>query len=620
MIPLLLVATLKAFAGKDCAADPALVRAVESGLQALGRQVPRPLHIRLTIREEGHEPRAKPTELLTVTGVLDGMGASISGLKQRTCGQEEAADAARRLLSSLTAGFAEIRRIEEVLISADGNGGTPLSTGFPLASFDVLDLTVDLDGDLRRVRVTWPENTGTVQITLVPGALDIAPAAHELGHVVFADVVTGGAGTATGLEHEDARALEESLADLMGVSAACAVDPGCSTKLGHVVDGGEHRTAIRDVLRPWEEGQVSHLDLLTKPEPHARSGPPSRAMMLLVRGDALRWTGPGHVGPAGVSSQQAISAVLTSVADALARPGRSGSASEPTFSTLHTDLMERLEALGADEEHVRGAMCEVGASCDMKFCDAGDGLYVSPCEVDLGEISAGASASSTIRFVDLPGSGADVSVEPSMEGSLVLAGTRTAVAFGAGESDAWSFSAMPIGATAGPVVGALRIGQRDVPVTACVLPFAQVGDTSGSYRARFRFHTSQHDVGTLNANVLQELESWLAGVDVNTARVELTGHADVRGSDPYNDRLSCQRAASVAAWLTGRGLRLPSLNACDERPGVRSSENARVRWAGRREPLELGYDAAAHEANRRVDLVISGSQAPRFIADACDRP
>jgi outer membrane protein OmpA-like peptidoglycan-associated protein len=43
------------------------------------------------------------------------------------------------------------------------------------------------------------------------------------------------------------------------------------------------------------------------------------------------------------------------------------------------------------------------------------------------------------------------------------------------------------------------------------------------------------------------------------AFVDIYGHTDATGSDPYNQRLSEQRAASVAAYLAARGVKAARL-------------------------------------------------------------
>ncbi|TRW15361.1 OmpA family protein [Glacieibacterium frigidum] len=78
-----------------------------------------------------------------------------------------------------------------------------------------------------------------------------------------------------------------------------------------------------------------------------------------------------------------------------------------------------------------------------------------------------------------------------------------------------------------------------------------------------------------------------------TAPVKVNGHTDAKGSDDYNDRLSLDRANTVAAWLKRRGDRAISIAGLGERQPV--AENA---TAGG------GDNPDGRQRNRRVEIVI----------------
>ncbi len=78
-------------------------------------------------------------------------------------------------------------------------------------------------------------------------------------------------------------------------------------------------------------------------------------------------------------------------------------------------------------------------------------------------------------------------------------------------------------------------------------------------------------------------------------RVQLTGHADERGSERTNYRLGLRRANAVKQSLVEGGV---------------STGRITVRSQGETNPLALGEGTAAHRTNRRVEVVFS-TQEPR---------
>ena len=71
--------------------------------------------------------------------------------------------------------------------------------------------------------------------------------------------------------------------------------------------------------------------------------------------------------------------------------------------------------------------------------------------------------------------------------------------------------------------------------------------------------------------------------------IEVQGHADERGSDDYNLRLTDARAKAVRAYLIGKGI---------------SAQRLRSRGYGERKPLDRGHTPEAWSKNRRVEFVI----------------
>jgi len=71
--------------------------------------------------------------------------------------------------------------------------------------------------------------------------------------------------------------------------------------------------------------------------------------------------------------------------------------------------------------------------------------------------------------------------------------------------------------------------------------------------------------------------------------IEVAGHTDSIGSDAYNDKLSRERAQSVANYLTGRGI---------------SGQRLIITGAGERYPIASNDTEAGRAENRRVEMTI----------------
>ena len=96
------------------------------------------------------------------------------------------------------------------------------------------------------------------------------------------------------------------------------------------------------------------------------------------------------------------------------------------------------------------------------------------------------------------------------------------------------------------------------------------------------------------ARVLEEIAAlWHQHPDWD--RIVVEGHADVRGSDAFNDWLSRTRAERVKAVLLSFGFR---------------AEQVEAIGYGKRRPRDPGQGEAAHQKNRRVEFVIVKAVRP----------
>lgn len=71
----------------------------------------------------------------------------------------------------------------------------------------------------------------------------------------------------------------------------------------------------------------------------------------------------------------------------------------------------------------------------------------------------------------------------------------------------------------------------------------------------------------------------------------MEGHTDNVGGDEYNQRLSEQRAAAVRDFLVSQGLNTNAITA---------------RGFGKTQPVASNDNSAGRQANRRVEMVVSG--------------
>jgi len=105
------------------------------------------------------------------------------------------------------------------------------------------------------------------------------------------------------------------------------------------------------------------------------------------------------------------------------------------------------------------------------------------------------------------------------------------------------------------------------------------------------FDTGRH---TLKPGAREKLAK-IAGIIVTHPglKIEVEGHADITGGPAINQPLSEKRAESVRAYLVEQGV---------------DGNTVTARGFGDTRPVADNNTAAGRQANRRVELVVSGPQ------------
>ena len=106
-----------------------------------------------------------------------------------------------------------------------------------------------------------------------------------------------------------------------------------------------------------------------------------------------------------------------------------------------------------------------------------------------------------------------------------------------------------------------------------------------------------YDAAEIRGDAKAALDSKLAILRANTGvQIRISGHADERGSDQYNDALGQQRAAAAKRYLTDNGI-----------------DAARISIVsfGEQRPATTGSDESAWSRNRRAEFeIVAGQIAP----------
>ena len=103
-----------------------------------------------------------------------------------------------------------------------------------------------------------------------------------------------------------------------------------------------------------------------------------------------------------------------------------------------------------------------------------------------------------------------------------------------------------------------------------------------------------YDAAEIRGDAKAALDSKLAILRANTGvQIRISGHADERGSDQYNDALGQQRAAAAKRYLTDNGI-----------------DAARIAIVsfGEQRPATTGSDESAWSRNRRAEFEITAGQ------------
>jgi outer membrane protein OmpA-like peptidoglycan-associated protein len=101
------------------------------------------------------------------------------------------------------------------------------------------------------------------------------------------------------------------------------------------------------------------------------------------------------------------------------------------------------------------------------------------------------------------------------------------------------------------------------------------------------FATDRYD---LNSEATRELDELAYVMKANTAlKIEISGHADERGTDEYNQRLSERRSKAVVDYMVNRGV---------------SRDKLVIYNFGEQKPIDGASTSEAWRANRRVEFKV----------------
>jgi outer membrane protein OmpA-like peptidoglycan-associated protein len=118
--------------------------------------------------------------------------------------------------------------------------------------------------------------------------------------------------------------------------------------------------------------------------------------------------------------------------------------------------------------------------------------------------------------------------------------------------------------------------------------FIQVTEEKIELKQAIYFKTAKAVIMSKSYGLLDEVAAALAAHPSMQVRVE--GHTDSRGTRAFNLKLSQARAASVRAYLVGKGI---------------SSDRMEAKGYGPDQPIDNNRTAAGRERNRRVEFMIT---------------
>lgn len=121
---------------------------------------------------------------------------------------------------------------------------------------------------------------------------------------------------------------------------------------------------------------------------------------------------------------------------------------------------------------------------------------------------------------------------------------------------------------------------------------------------RIEFDTDKSTLRPEAAARLARLGQFLAKARDNWESLRISGHTDERGTVPYNQTLSENRAAAVKTALAAQGI---------------PREKMETRGFSELQPIDPGHNEAAWQRNRRVEFEFSGVQDLDLIVDGVNQ-
>ena len=130
-----------------------------------------------------------------------------------------------------------------------------------------------------------------------------------------------------------------------------------------------------------------------------------------------------------------------------------------------------------------------------------------------------------------------------------------------------------------------------------------ISDTDITILDKIYFEYDSAVIKPISFPILDAVAATLKG-NPQIMKIEIQGHADERGDEEYNIKLTHDRAASVMEYLISHGV---------ERERLRSA------GYGKRCPIDPEHNEAAWEKNRRVEFkILETTAGPTNVKVACD--
>jgi peptidoglycan-associated lipoprotein len=155
----------------------------------------------------------------------------------------------------------------------------------------------------------------------------------------------------------------------------------------------------------------------------------------------------------------------------------------------------------------------------------------------------------------------------------------------------------PVAPTSGPSDAdeAARRAREDSIAKASQMA-EQARAVAADLAAMINFEYDQAAIRSTDQSVLDR-KAAILGVNPNV-RLQISGHADERGSDEYNLALGNRRAAAAKRYLEGKGI---------------DGSRMEVVSYGEERPLNTGHDEAAYAQNRRDEFQVTAG-GDRLVA------